>query len=175
MSARPEVLDPIPVGLHRRPVLEALPTSRPACADDSEERTQFFRPNQKRPTWKDVERARAAAPVRQAPALQLVPRPDTRGSHHAPAAKHVSPYLKPGYWRRDWLSSSAPLGEKCHDAMRAEMGKAAHIRQTPKSLAALLRTPEWAGSTLVWLENMPGWVEVRHPIGAVARINAEAL
>lgn len=125
-------------------VLVALPTARPSCADDSEERTQFFRPNQKRPTWKDVERARAAAPVRQAPALQLVPRPDTRGSHHAPAAKHVPPYLKSGYVFSEALTieqKHARDTKSCQEGMQ-------RIRPVPKNLAALLKTPEWNGARI---------------------------
>jgi hypothetical protein len=136
-------------------VLVSLPTARPSYADDSEERTQFFRPSQKRPTWRDVERerARSSTPAdtrtssQLAPVLRLAPKPETRGSSR-PAA-HVPPYLRKGYWNRDWLSPSAPLGEKCHAAMRAEMGRAAAIRPTPKNLAALLRTPEWNGAKIV--------------------------
>ncbi len=128
-------------------VLVSLPTARPAVADDSQERTTLFRPTQKRPTWRDVvrERARSSTPAdtrassQLAPVLRLAPKPDTRGSSK-PAA-YVPPYLKPGY-RWDLL------GEALHDAMRAEMGKAAHIRQCPPALAKLLATTEWRGSAV---------------------------
>jgi hypothetical protein len=136
-----------------RAVLVALPTDRPDVADDFQERTQFFRPNQKRPTWKDVERerARSSTPAdtrgssQLAPVLRLAPKPESRPSSK-PAAQ-LPPYLRKGYWNRDWLSPSAPLGERCHDAMRAEMGKGAEIRSCPPSLSKLLATPEWRGST----------------------------
>lgn len=47
-------------------VLTSLPIARPACADDSEH-TALFRPAQKRPTWRDVERERARAVAPPAP------------------------------------------------------------------------------------------------------------
>jgi hypothetical protein len=123
------------------PVLAAVPTARPSCADDSDERTQFFRPNQKRPTWKDVERARGE--VRSAPALRLVLTPDTLGPQRMPAAKpYVPPYLRPGYWKGE-----VKLGSELHAEMRREMGRDAAIRPCPPSIAKLLATPEWRGST----------------------------
>lgn len=125
--------------------LVALPTARPSCADDSDDRTQFFRPNQKRPTWKDVERARAAAaPVRLAPALQLVPRLDTRGSSRTPAAKHVPPYLKPGYVFSEALTIEQ---KRAQDTKSCQEGLQ-RIRPTPKNLAALLKMPEWKGARI---------------------------
>lgn len=123
-------------------VLIALPTARPACADDSE-RTQMFRPAQKRPTWKDVERERARSSAPAVPVLRLAPKPpDTRGSS-TPAAKHVPPYLRPGYWKGE-----VKLGSELHAEMRREMGKDAAIRSCPPSLAKLLATPEWRGASI---------------------------
>lgn len=151
-------------------VLVSLPTARPSCADDSEERTQFFRPNQKRPTWKDVERARATAPVRQVPALQLVPRPDTRGSHRAPAATHVPPYLRPGYWKGE-----VKTGSELHAQIRRDMAKAATIRTFPKSIGALLNTPEWKGAVVTSEgEGDSAVMVLTHPSGAVMRLRPSA-
>jgi hypothetical protein len=140
--------------------LIALPTARPSCADDCSERTTLFRPTQKRPTWKDVEKERAAraAPPPVAEVTRYFPR---EGRSHparlsvvptlAPAPvvskraapAHVPPYLRPGYWRGE-----VKLGHDLHDAMREEMAREAKIRACPKSLAALLNTPEWKGSTV---------------------------
>jgi hypothetical protein len=149
--------------------LTALPTARPSCTDDADERTQFFRPNQKRPTWKDVERARAE--LRPAPALRLVPPPDTRGSSRAPAAKpHVPPYLRPGYWKGE-----VKLGSDLHAEMRREIGKGAAIRSFPRSIGVLLNTPEWKGATVTSEGDGESAVMVlTHPSGAVMRLNPSA-
>jgi predicted XRE-type DNA-binding protein len=123
-------------------VLVSLPTARPAIADDHEDRTQLFRPNQKRPTWKDVVRARAPATppaARQVPAIRLVPVPDTRVSLER--APFVPPYLRKGY-RWDLL------GSELHAHLRNEAGKSAAIRSCPPSLGKLLATPEWKGATV---------------------------
>jgi hypothetical protein len=128
-------------------VLVALPTARPAVADDHDDRTQLFRPTQKRPTWKDVERerARSSTPAdtrgpSPVPVLRLAPKLETRGPSK-PAAQ-LPPYLRPGYWKGE-----VKLGSELHDHMRKEMGKAAEIRSCPPSLSKLLSTPEWRGST----------------------------
>lgn len=147
-------------------VLVALPTARPAVADDHDDRTQLFRHNQKRPTWKDVERARA-------PAVRLVPAPNTRVSLER--APFIPPYLRKGYWNKDWAAPSAPLGEKCHEAMKRDMEKAAVIRSMPKSLTKLLATPEWKGSEVLSFDSAPGWVTLVHPSGARMRLNVDAL
>lgn len=130
-------------------VLIALPTARPACADDSE-RTQLFRPTQKRPTWKDVERERArlSAPAETrgsspTPVLRLAPKtPETRGSSK-PAAQ-LPPYLRPGFVYPEPLEG----GQKHARDVKACQEGLERIRAVPKNLAALLKTPEWNGARL---------------------------
>lgn len=140
--------------------LVPLPTARPSVADDCSERTTLFRPTQKRPTWKDVERERAArvAPPPAAEVTRYFPRegrsPPARLSVVPPLAPvpvvskraapaHVPPYLRPGYWK-----GSPKLGHELHAQIQRDMGKAAAIRACPKSLGDLLNTPEWKGSTV---------------------------
>lgn len=143
-------------------VLTALPTIRPSCADDSEARTALFRPTQKRPTWKDVERDRAVRCAPPAPPVAEVTRFFPREGRTPPArlsivpaaapapcaskraaSAFVPPYLRPGYWK-----GSPKLGHELHAQMQRDMDKAAAIRPCPKSLGELLNTTEWRGSTV---------------------------
>jgi hypothetical protein len=81
-------------------------------------------------TWKDILRMRGELPAPKAKRAKLETAPE-----------FVPPYLRKGY-RWDLL------GEALHEHMRKEASKAAAIRPCPPTLAKLLNTPEWRGSTV---------------------------
>lgn len=82
-------------------------------------------------TWNDILRMRGELPTSK---------PTKAPRSEVPAA-FVPPYLRKGY-RWDLL------GEALHEHLRHDASKPAAIRKCPPTLAKLLATPEWKGSTV---------------------------
>lgn len=99
-----------------------------------QEATACVRPTGRGATWNDILRMRGELPSAPAKA--------PRAPRTKEPAPFVPPYLRSGYW-----SGEVPLGSVLHERMRQEMGKEARIRPCPPTLAKLLATPEWKGST----------------------------
>lgn len=170
-------------------VLTALPTIRPSCADDSEARTTLFRPTQKRPTWKDVERDRAARPVpspaapevtrffpkdgRTPPArLALVPQPSAPVATPSPRAKtrgHAAPWNRPGF---KYPEPDDKAGKHARSVKSAREGLAT-IRPAPKALTDVLACPEWRGSSVT--DPSAGELERLRALATRALQDAQAL
>ena len=125
MSAAPEVTRYFPRPGRTPPARLQLVTANPF---EEEDRTTC----QPALTWEDILRMRGELPAPTTP-----PRPKASKQPKA----FVPPYLKPGY-RWDLL------GQDLHDHLWREMGKPAAIRPCPPSLAKLLSTPEWKGSSV---------------------------
>lgn len=124
MSA-PELTRYFPKAGRTPPARLQLVHSTTANPFDAEEKTACMRPSG-RTTWKDILRARGE-----------LPRPKA-------SKAHVEPWRKPGYTYPEPLTGSQ---KHARDVKSAQEGLA-RIRPCPTSLAALLATPEWRGSTI---------------------------
>lgn len=119
------------------------PPARLQVVPEPQECTVYALPDAGALTWNDILRMRGELPAAPAPKARR-----GCGSHKARPTKErapfVPPYLRPNYWKGEVL-----LGADLHEHIRwTELGgKEAHIRACPPSLARLLATPEWRGST----------------------------